>query len=224
MKHTFNFKNKVVEVSTDKSNWYVQYTDDDGLLNRYEVSYPQPTQQFIRVPFSWKLIRQSNNKVLQSRHDEYHETSVDAYYDAVLQPGQTYGSFAAIHALNGLIAREDAFDGDKRTATGYRVFRGDGSFYQPVIFDIINVRPETQAADATGTMVGQGNGGFEVQIHNGIAPIEWRLSTATGWRSVDTIYNNLAAGDYRVEVRDSVGTLRYADVTIPVQEPVEATA
>ena len=205
---TFQFRGKTVDVYTDfngqQKDWRVQFADADGLINEYEITgYPYPVGQKIQVDYTFRLVRPSNNQVLESYQDSYYEANLAGFYNAILPPSVSYGFFAAYQSINGLIARLPEFEGSKESpASGYRVFRADGTFYQPVTFDVNITQPDYDDQAATPAP----NGQISITPVDGVGPFQYSLNG--GALQATGTFTDLALGSYTVRVEDSEGTYR----------------
>lgn len=74
--NTFQFSPFSVDVYTDFVDdeviWYIEFTDDDGLVNRYRiVRYPYPVHKRIQVDYVFELVRPSSGEILKSGRSSY---------------------------------------------------------------------------------------------------------------------------------------------------------
>ncbi|MDF9795387.1 hypothetical protein OKW21_000650 [Catalinimonas alkaloidigena] len=204
----------------DETDWRIEYLDADGLLNRYKIKgYPIPFNKKIKVSYSYALIRPSNGEVLKSFADAYDEPNVSTFYHTVLPQSVSYGYFAAFQSLNGLCARLPELAGNNQCPhKGYRPFNTVGEFVQPVQFRT-EITDETQSnleVEGQQQLVANSDGNITVTVINGVGPYEYKLNDNI-YQSTN-VFDNLAAGDYTIYVRDSVGTERYAQLTVKLQD------
>ncbi|MDF9799788.1 hypothetical protein OKW21_005051 [Catalinimonas alkaloidigena] len=204
----------------DETDWRIEYLDADGLLNRYKIKgYPIPFNKRIKVSYSYALIRLSNGEVLKSYADAYDEPNVSTFYHTVLPSTVSYGYFAAFQSLNGLCARLPELAGNNQHPhKGYRPFNMVGEFVQPVQFstEITNETQSYQEIEGQQQLVANRDGTISVTVINGVGPYEYKLDD-NSYQSND-VFENLTAGDYTIYVRDNVGTERYAQLTVKLQD------
>ena len=211
--HTFQYRDKTITLITDFTpeegiDWRVEIPQDNGTLKRYTLSYPRPEGTEICVNYTISVWL--NGQWMQTLPTQaYYTPDLPIFYAMPVS-----GELAAKHAVNGLVRRLPELGGDPGRADGYLPFDQQGDLVQPVVFDIVDRSPESG--------VGNQDGGFRIDIINGVAPYRWKLSTASGFRYADSVYDDLAAGDYTVEVEDAQGTIRTKTVNVPLAEPVNA--
>lgn len=218
MTETFQYYDKTITLSTAATaagiDWWVEVPQDDGTVMRYILTYPTVEAGAIRVSYTpqrWFAVGSNPKRHIETLPTQgYYEPNLMAFYNAVVGE-QTYGEFAAQQAINGLVARLPELGGDPQNPLkGHRVYTA-GRLMQPVIFELVDVVEESAASAA--------DGGFRVQIVNGIAPYKWRLSTDSQWRTVTEVYDDLSEGEYTVEVEDDAGDTRSEKVYVPLAEP-----
>ena len=223
MINTFNYKGTSVSVEIDfydqAPQWKRWYTDQYNLKNEYSiVGYPNVWGNQISVTYAYQLIRPFDQQLLQSYQDTYYESNLEAFYRMKLPASMEYGHFAGLQAMNGLLARLPVFGGSKeRSQEGLRIFRADGSVYQPVTFDVAVVQPSYDE-----TLVDPAyNGEISIQVTDGIPPFSYQLNE--GAVQSDNHFTQLPAGSHKVQVMDSAGSIRYCQITLQnvVRDPSE---
>jgi hypothetical protein len=211
---TFQFRGKTVEVYTDyidtpggvddRKDWRIRYTDTDGLIIQYTiVGYPTDMPPQIQVNYTKQIIRPSNGQVQHSSKAAYYEKNLALFYKATIPATMWYGTWAAIQAVNGLIARLPEFEGNPEFPDqGYRVFKSDGTFYQPVTFDVNITQPDYDDQAATPAP----NGQISITPVDGVGPFQYSLDG--GPQQATGTFSDLAPGSYTLRVEDSGGTYR----------------
>jgi len=120
-----------------------------------------------------------------------------------------HSHWSGINAVNGLIARLDVFGGNKQTpANGIRVFRADGSVYQPVTFDSAITQPDYDESAVTPAP----NGEITLTAVDGVGPFQYSLDG--GALQASGTFTDLAPGTYTVRVEDSEGTYREQQISL----------
>ena len=209
--HTFQYRDKTITLITDFTpeegiDWRVEIPQADGTVRRYTLSYPRPEGAKICVNYTPHILL--NGQVMQTLPTtQYYTPDLPTFYAMPVS-----GELAAKHAVNGLVRRLPELGGDLQRATGYLPFDQQGDLVQPVVFDIIDITPESAP--------GAEDGGFTIDFVNGVAPYTWRVVSLGSYRTVNETYDDLPAGDHVVEVEDAEGTIRTKTVTIPLAEPV----
>jgi hypothetical protein len=212
MTHTFNYRGQVVNVEVDfrngTPNWLLWYEDQHSLRNEYRiVGYPNVVGNQISVTYAYCLVRTSNQQVIQSYQDTYYEKNLEAFYRMKLPADMEYGHFAGLQTINGLVARLPVFGGTKeQPEEGIRIFKADGSFYQPITFDVEIVNPHYEE----GLPESVGNGEITLHPIDGVPPFQYEINAA-GLQSSNT-FSGLTSGLHQVRVTDSLGHYRQRSI------------
>lgn len=206
--NTFQYRGKQVSVFNDfindKPDWRIEYPTEDNMLIRYRLHFPVPEGNNIKVKFTRSLVRPLTGEEFNVSGDRYYEPRLAHFYNMNLPANLTYGEFASIHAINGMIARLPEIGGSMtQPQTGYRVFLEDGTFYQPVVFDV-------SFQNAT---VGNNDGSISVNVVNAQGNCEFKLDE-DGTYQAEPEFTGLGMGAYKIFVRDEAGTERFTGVVI----------
>lgn len=188
----------------DKPDWRIEYPTEDGMLIRYRLFYPIPEGNQIKVRYTKSLVRPLTGEEFKPAADRYYEPRLDLFYNMLPPPNLSYGAFASIHALNGMVARIEELGGNPvQPQKGHRVFKSDGTFYQPVVFDL-EYKNATQ---------GNADGSITINVVDSFGVCQYKLGDE-GVYQVEPSFTDLALGAYKVFVKDEAGTERFAGVTI----------
>ena len=120
------------------------------------------------------------------------------------------GSWLSKQMVNGLLARLPVFRGSEvnNVGQGYRCYKIDGSLYQPVVLGDHIITTDSGVSD----------GAIDVTVLNGTPIYTYRLKETNDTLITEqgtSLFSALAAGDYKIEVEDSLNIIRYETITIP---------
>ena len=202
--------NVEIDFNHDEPNWRVWYHDEDNLVNEYRiVGYPNVEGGKISVTYAYLLKRLPDSEVLKSYQDTYYEPNLEAFYRMKLPGNMEYGHFAGLQTVNGLLARLAVFGGNKENpGEGLRIFKADGSFYQPVTFDLDVVQPSYDETVLDPVY----NGEIIITPMDGVPPFTYQLNK--GAIQSNNYFSGLHAATHKVQVMDSLGNIRFRNITL----------
>lgn len=220
LRHDFNFRDLTeVHANIQRNNTYLSFREADGTRVVYRlIGYPQLPAVGIDVHFSVEMYRPNGEQIgLRKDLARYNFQEPDQFVPlfAMHVPTQGGMAFGLQQAINGLTRRLTQFEGHPQLQTGHMLYTMDGDAVQPVTFDLA-VTEET-GQDVSGEWTGQGDGTVTLTEIDGTGPFEFSLDGGQTYQATG-LFENLAAGDYTVAVRDSLGIWHSKKVTVNIQE------
>jgi hypothetical protein len=181
----FIYKDTTVTVNIQNEPFgHYAETDVAGVKRKYTLMqfYPDFNRKNIRVEYNILFYDQNGNEISTPIKRSYSVLSeeFDQFYGMPVVT--TLGHAISFNLINGMLFCE----------FGVRCFHADGSFYQPVVFDV-----DVEANLATAT------------VHNGQEPFEVSLD---GQNWVEGLSINLNDGENRFLIRDANGIINYKDI------------
>lgn len=213
VQHDFSFRDMTdVQANVQRNNTFLSFTMADGMRSVYRLKgFPQLPVQGIEVVFSVEKY-QPDGQLLDMRKDlrEYvYEEPEDMVEFFATYPAP-HGSmvFGYQQALNGLTQRLPQFEGHPKYQGGHRLYNLNGTPVQPVTFDVSVINESSENV---------GDGAIELTEMDGVSPFEYSFDAGQTYTAGNTL-QNVAAGDYTVAVRDSLGVLHAQTIIVSANE------
>lgn len=185
MAHLFNYKDEVISVTLENEAFgHYAEIDKAGVKRRYTLMqfFPDFNRKSIRVEYNIIFYDQDDKEIGVPVKKSYvvPADEFDLFY--AMPVATTLGNAIAFNLMNGLLFRE----------FGVRCFAADGSFYQPIVFEVA-------VEEATAT----------AEVFQGTAPYQVSLD-GVSWE--DGLELTLNEGQNRFIIKDSNGTANYKDI------------